>query len=204
MFINNEKDSRGFTLIEASIAMLIAFVAAMAMYALLISIPATRSASANIAYSQHDPRQAERRMLRELCESSANTVWIDSSSGQPDGIIFYTPRDENNAFHINKELAADGKPLDDYGVPIWQSSVAYRLESDCIYRYKAPGLISDMITIESLSEGELISSSIEQLHFSLVDDMLTVYIRASVEPNSDSANLAESHSDFCTTIEFRN
>ena len=206
MYIAAMRKSEGITLIEMLIAMSVVLVGVAASYTLLGSIQATQAGSMRLVQAQQEARNIVEHIARELRESNPDYIWIGSTSGEADSIIFYVPRDGDRAFHVYHEVNEEGIPLSGYGRPVPQSTIAYSLDSgsNCLYRYRSPELISDIDKIKWDSEGEIISRRVEWVIFSREDNMITISVRTFGEPNSKLTNVAKSYSDYYTKIEFRN
>ncbi len=206
MFIAEIRNSKGMTLVEILVVMSLVLIGVLGAYSLLTNIYAAQSRNVKLTQAQQEARNTVEHIVRDLRESSMDQVWIDSTSGEPDSILFFTPRDKDRAFNINHEVDAEGNPLPGYGRPVWQRTVAYSLDSysNYLYRYEPPQLISDISTIKWDSEGEVVSKRVEKLLFSRVDDMISISIRTFEEPNSQFGYVAESYADYYTMVEFRN
>ncbi len=206
MFIAEMRSSKGMTLVEILVVISLVLIGVLGAYALLANIYITQSHSTKLMQAQQEARNTVEHIVRDLRESSMDQVWIDSTSGEPDSILFFTPRDKDRAFNINHEVDDDGDPLPGYGRPAWQRTVAYSLDSysNYLYRYEPPQLISDISTIKWDSEGEVVSKRVEKLLFSRVDGMISISIRTFEEPNSQFGYVAESYADYYTMVEFRN
>ncbi len=206
MFIAEMRNSKGMTLIEILVVMSLVLIGVLGAYSLLANIQATQSRNVKLTQAQQEARNIVEQIVRDLRESSMDQVWIDSTSGELDSIVFFTPRDEDRAFNISHEVDAEGNALPGYGRPVWQRTVAYSLDSysHCLYRYESPKLISEVDKIKWSVRSELVSKRVEKLLFSRVDDMITISIRTSEKPNSKFGYVAESYADFYTMVEFRN
>ncbi|MFC1718438.1 PilW family protein [Candidatus Poribacteria bacterium] len=206
MFIAEMRDSKGMTLVEIFVVMSLVLIGVLGAYSLLANIQATQSRNVKLTQAQQEARNIVEHIVRDLRESSMDQVWIDSTSGEPDSILFFTPRDGDRAFNISHEVDDEGDPLPGYGRPVWQRTVAYSLDSysHYLYRYEAPMLMQDINMIKWSVAGEVVSKRVEKLLFSRVDDMITISIRTAEEPNSQFGYVAESYADYYTMVEFRN
>ncbi len=206
MYIAAMRKSEGITLIEMLIAMSVVLVGVAASYTLLGGIQATQAGNMRLVQAQQEARNIVEHIARELRESSVDYIWIDSTSGKADSIIFHVPRDGDRAFHVYHEVNEEGIPLSGYGRPVPQSTIAYSLDSSShyLYRYRLSGLISDIDKIKWDSDGEIISRRVEKILFGREDNMITISVRTFEEPNSKLANATKSYSDYYTKIEFRN
>ena len=210
MFIAVLRDSEGVTLIELLVVTSLVLIGVLGAYSLLAAVQTTRSHNVKVTEAQQEARNIVEHIVRDLRESSMDHVWIDSTSGSPDSIVFFTPRDENGAFNVDHKMVQvdDDKsiPAAGYGKPIWRRTVAYSLDlySNYLYRYELPKLIPDIDEIKWSSEGELVSKRVERVIFSRVDDMISISVRTFEEPNSKLAYAAKSYTDFYTMVEFRN
>ncbi|MFC1715788.1 PilW family protein [Candidatus Poribacteria bacterium] len=206
MFIAEIRNSKGMTLVEILVVMSLVLIGVLGAYSLLANIHVTRSRSVKLTQAQQEARNIVEQIVRDLRESSMDQVWIDSTSGEPDSILFFTPRDGDRAFNISHEMDAEGRPLPGYGRPVWQRTVAYSLDpySHYLYRYESPMLVQDMDKIKWSVKSEVVSKRVEKLFFSREDDMISISIRTFEKPNSQFGYVAESYADYYTMVEFRN
>ena len=113
MFAAEMRVPKGFTLIEMIVATSIFLVGIAGSYTLLSSIEATRAGNVKVVQVQQEARNIVERIAREMRESDQDHVWIwtDSTSGETDSIVFFTPRDESGAFCAYHEVDLHGEPL---------------------------------------------------------------------------------------------
>jgi hypothetical protein len=165
-------------------------------YGLLASVHVTRLESAELLQAQQEARNIVERITRELRESSPEVIWPSSMiHGESNYVAFFTPRNGNGAFFICPE-----------GEPIWQRSIAYRLdtaEPHTLYRYKLHMVNDPDIDVDSF-DSEVVSKNVEALSFGLVNNMLTINIRTFADSDGGIGQVARSHADITTTISLRN
>lgn len=210
MFVAEIKGSKGLTLVEILVVTSLVLIGTLGAYSLLANIQITQAQSLKLTQAQQEARNIVEHIVRDLRESNMDQVWIDSTTGSPDSIIFFTPRDENKAFNVNHEMIeiSDDEfvPAPRYGRPIWRRTVAYSLDpiTNYLYRYESTELISDVNEIKWNSVGEVVSKRVERVTFSRVGDMISIAIRTFEKPNTGLGYVAESYADFYTMVEFRN
>ncbi len=192
--VNITRNSKGFSLVEVIIAMVIGLIGAMGSYALLASMHGTRAENMAVLQAQQEARNIMERVTRELRESSPEVVWPDWEDWEDsEWVYFFTPRNANREFMVNPE-----------GEPEWQQAIAYWLDSlnNTLYRYRYY-LTWDPV-LENWFEFEVVSKNVEDISFRRVNDMITINIRTFSDNDGGIGQTARSHSELTTTIQLRN
>jgi len=205
-WIDRMKSSRGFTLVEALIAMAIGVIGMTGGYALLGNIQGTAAANRTLAQAQQEARNVVARIAREIRESTSDDdgyygVYLYPEDGS-DYIYFWTPRDEDRKFIVG----SDGRPE-------WQRWIFYGLAYDThsLYRYQ----FQESLYLRELEEDpsadpynayhwEIISKNVESIEFKRVDDMIAISVRAFADPGEKVGHVARSYADFTTMVKLRN
>ncbi len=194
--VNITRNSKGFSLVEVVIAMVIGLIGAMGSYALLASMHGTRAENMEVLQAQQEARNIMERVTRELRESSPEVVWPDWPTweewGDSEWVYFFTPRNANREFMVNPE-----------GEPEWQRAIAYWLDSlnNTLYRYQY--YLTWDPDINDWYESEVVSKNVEDISFRRVNDMITINIRTFADNDGGIGQTARSHSEFTTTIKLR-
>ena len=188
------RESRGFSLVEMAIVMVIILIGVMAGYSLLANVHGTRAGNVAVLQAQQSARNIVERIARELRESSPEVVWL-SSEGESQYISFFTPRNHYRRFMI------DGS-----GVPVWQRAIAYGLDpySNEVYRFQLYMVYDPNVSYDTFSS-ETVSGGVEELLFSQDNDLITISVRTFYESDEGSVgHVAKSYAEYRTTVKMRN
>jgi type II secretory pathway component PulJ len=128
------KKELGLTLVELLMAVSISFIGFTAGYLLLQSGYNSLNIGTAVTKAQQEVRMAFETMIKELQETSADTIVLQETSadtvvieGASDAISFASARDANNNFSTTES-----------GVSDWRKAVVYAWdsESNTFYRYE--------------------------------------------------------------------
>ena len=187
------RDSKGLTLIEVFIGVVIGLIGALGGYALLGSFQGTIAGNRAVVAAQQEARMTVERMAREIRESSPQWVWPTYMDSEwSNYIIFYTPRDENREFILDSD-----------GNPKWQRAIYYIVGWDSsLIRYQVQ--MSGTAEPSEIFSYSIVSKNIENMRFSRTDDMVTISVRAFVDRTGRVGSVAKAYADYYTTIKLRN
>lgn len=160
------KGEKGYSLIELMVAMAVMLIGLTASYTLFKLGYKYLNLGTNVTQAQQGARMAFETMIKELQETSANTVWVADGA-----ISFASARDESNNFSTTAEEKPD-----------WKKAVVYfrDAESNILYRYEEakddwsakfdPSLA---VGAENLKE---IATSVDSMVFQLDSNLLSINI----------------------------
>ncbi|MFC1717909.1 PilW family protein [Candidatus Poribacteria bacterium] len=195
--VNITRNSKGFSLVEVIIAMVIGLVGAMGSYALLASMHGTRAENMEVLQAQQEARNIMERVTRELRESSPEVVWPEWSEweewGDSEWVYFFTPRNANREFMVDPE-----------GEPAWRRAVSYWLDSWDNTLYREQYYLTGEPDVDEYYGPEVVSKNVEYISFRRVNDMITINIRTFADNDGGIGQAARSHSELTTTIQLRN
>ena len=87
MFIAVMRNSKGISLIETLITMVIVSIGLLGTYSLIVNVHATRMNNTRLVETQQEARNIVEHMVRDLRESSVDYVWIYSTGEEANSIV---------------------------------------------------------------------------------------------------------------------